>query len=626
MKIKLLFLFLITFCLTACSNDNEFIPTALITNISYEIDTKELNFRVDITDKSNTIEKVTIELESDNTQTIEYIEHKNQYSFSNVESDLEYMIKIKATYQINKTSVENQVIQSLDIKNYLSTNETYFSSRTFAYTGEPFSIYLSNVDEKYTVTYKNNEQKEVGIYQVTALVYLNGQLQETYTAYLVITNEVIITAENQTHDYTGDEINVEYSLSYTVNHTITYNKSSKAPTDVGVYEVLISITDSDITKTIILEILPIEIEIYTTNKIVIFNDEEQPLDILTNINCEYSVTYNSKTQLPVNAGVYHVVITVESTKNYTGIVKHLTLTILSEEDLTEEDEIFISQIVYAAEDDIIIELYNPTKDSIDLSDYSLFIGDLNYNKEIALIGSISANSTYTIATKKYTDISFDYITNYLVASNNETITLYKNKVKDVVVLGISVNYIRNESVGSPNNIFDEDEWEFFENEIRQTVNNHVYLKYAITSYYEIEYNDIIYINLFDVVDFNDYIHVEKDGVEVSISNEFIISNNINSNVLGEYEVEFKFDNYEFTIIFNVSDIKGPEISVNTTNLTFDIDDTIDFESLITCTDESNIKDISVSYNKLVLGANKINYIVEDEHGNTSYFSLYIFII
>lgn len=618
--------------ITACSK-NEYIPTALITNITYDNTSEILGFQVEITDKSSTINGAIIELYSQtNVVTINYEENHSLYSFENVKSDNEYSIKIKATYELNATLLEDKELYTLDITNYLTTKATFFSSRTFTYTGEKYSIYLSNVGDEYEVKYENNAQSEVGVHEVTAKLYLDGELIQIYTAYLVITqNTPEISLENQTHTYTSNPIYVEYVISNSADTYITYNGSAIAPTNVGEYEIVIQGLNEDgysvVEANAIMIIEKAHIEIYTSNVVAIENNQQHEITVHTNVECDYTITYNNSTIAPSLAGEYEVIITVLETSNHYSLVKHFTLTILEESQLSYASELFISQVVYTSDYDVIVEIYNPTQNSIALTGYNLMLGSESNNRMIELTGSISSLSTYTIASTstRYNDITFSQETPYLVVASDDTISLYKNKVIDEVILGQNTNYVRKSTIGFPNSDFNENEWEFYSNDIKITINNHEY-NYSETSNlvtYEVYYKQNNYINYEEEVNFNDHITITLSNEIILITNDMILINNININSFGTYNVTFKIGAYEFTTSFTVTDMSPPVITVNDVSLTFSITDTIDYLSLVTVSDYCDNVVVTYEVEELKTGVNCVKYTATDSYGNTSIKYVYI---
>lgn len=631
---KILVIFCMLFMLTACSS-SKYIPTAVISNIQYNEETEVIEFQVDVTDKSTTVKNATIELyDTKLLASIDFNKNKSLYSFDDIDKDGSYTIKIKATYEMNGTLLEDKEIANIDITNYISQQMTYFSSRTFTYTGEVYSIYLSNLDPIYTVKYENNDQSEVGIYEVVASVYLDNTFIIEYTAYLIITEdnpEIIV--QNQAHYYTSKPINVEYKISNNAKTEILYNNKTEVPVECGEYHVDINVLneDGEITTSakIVMEIKKINIEIYTTNTLVVATGTPQSIDVKTNVDCDSIVTYNGSTTVPSAPGVYEVIITVEDSNNYYGLVKHITLTIANESDLNEVNELFISQVVYTNNYDIIIELYNPTNKSINLNGYSILVGDISHNKHIYLSGTIDSLSTYTIASTNtsYIDVSYNTKSSYLVAYDYEMLYLYNESILDEVQLNDGLNKIRKVSVSFPNEEYDIDEWDFYDNYVRASLNSHEcnHLDYYLESYYEVVYKKEYYINFKEDIDFNNYIFVKTVAGVISITNDMIISNNINVNEFGTYSASFKIGNYEFTCKFIVSDLEAPLIEVNDVNLSFNINETIDFESLVTVSDISDISSFEYNVGALVVGVNEVEYIATDIYGNKSTLILYIFI-
>ncbi len=630
---KILIVILLFFTITACGK-NDYLPTAIITDITYDSTTEVLGFQVEITDKSSTIYEAIIELHTDDNVVTQFYDSEHSlYSFDNIKTDKEYTLKIKATYEMNSTVLTDKEIYSLDLTNYMTTKEIYFASRTFTYTGEKYSIYLSNVDEMYEVKYENNEQSEVGVYEVTAKLYLDNELIETYIAYIVISSDLPeILVQNQKHYYTSNPIEVEYQISHNAETIITYNGNSEVPTNAGEYNVVIKVLDENknviVSEQITMEILKCELEIYSTNKAVIANSNSHEIEVKTNVSCDYTVTYNNSFDKPSLPGVYEVIISINETLNHTSAKKHLTLTILDESEVVQVDEIFVSQVVYTAANDIIVELYNPTLNSIVLNDYKLLVGEEVHGKYITLNGSINSLSTFTISTSQKSSLTFNQINSYLVVSESQSISLYKNSIIDKVELGHGTNYIRKSNVGFPTNSFDYTEWDYLTNDINITVNSHEY-NYSQTnetSSYEVSYKHINYINYAQEVNFNEHIIVMLSNERVLITNDMIIQNNINLSVFGQYSVSFKIGNYEFTTIFEVTDIEPPVITIKNVSLTVNSGEAINTEQYYTVSDISSIDTCEVSLTYITTDVIEMTITATDVYGNVSSKIIYIAVI
>lgn len=627
---KILVFLLLLFAITGCTS-NEYIPTAIVSNISYDETTQNLSLQVEVTDKSNTIENAVVELVAvDEVISTNYFKSKYIYTFNNIDANETYTLKVKATYEMNGVLMENKEIHSVDISSFLSTHDIYFPSSTFSYNGSSHSIYLMNVSSEYTVEYENNNQTEIGIYLVKASVYLDGKKIETYTAYLIISeSNPELVVYDQEHYYTSKPITVDYIISNNAEVEITYDGQSEAPIEVGTYNVAIKVVSVNMTFNVEMKIVQANIEIYSSNRVVVYDGNEQTIDVTTNIECDYSITFNGSSSFPTEVGAYDVKISVAETDNHESATKLLKLTILDNSDLVSVDELFISQLVFVNDFDIIVELYNPTQSAIVLDDYSIVIGNYLNNKKINLSGTVNSLSTFTLASENSSySLQYNQTSNILVASSNQTIALYSNSLLDTVELGSMLNYVRKSSVGFPSQIFNEYEWLFLENDITLTINSHDYKYTAEDEFlsYEIFYTNKNYINKGEVVNFNDHVIVMLGNEQVNVTSSMIKSNNIDITSFGTYSVTFIIDGHEFTTSYIVCDLEGPRIVINDVNLQFSINETINFESLISVYDDSTITEVSYDHNEFVVGVNAITYTAVDVHGNKSTLIVYVIIV
>ncbi len=620
---KLFIIILSLFILTGCKSKSEFVPTAIISNINYNSETLDIEFQLDITDKSNILENATIQLLSnEETRTISYTSNQALYTFDNISNNSNYYIKVYATYSVNETLLQDTEIYSLNISSYLSTNEIYFSSQTFSYTGDKYSIYLSNINDEYTVEYKGNNQSEVGIYEVVANVYNNKELIGTYKAYLVITESTPeLIAYNQTHKYTSHPITVDYKISNNAKVEVTYNNSSEIPTQVGLYNVVIKSGSAKVEVIMLIEKANIIIE--STNQTVYYTGQTQEIEVQTNIPCDYTVTYNGKTQKPTSPGEYEVIIKVESNSNINGATKYLTLTILEEENLSE---LIISQVIHLANDEIYIELFNPTNKRIDLTDYKILLGKESNNKYIELKGEIPSLDTYTIVSKEFPlNYTYDLESNYLLVNPTDTISLVNNQIVDKIELSNNVNYIRKHYITTPSTIYKSSEWDITSN--TSSINEHTYHVNSNLNY-EVFYSNEIYLNINDEVNYNDHIEVKYNNEIINITSDMILTNNLNINEFGTYTVNFIIDTYEFNVSFIVTDTLAPTITLKDTSLVFNLNEEIDYLSLIEVVDNTD-NDPEVYYSTNVditkEGAYEVTYYAKDKYDNTNIYKVYIFI-
>ena len=118
-----------------------------------------------------------------------------------------------------------------------------FESKTVTYNGEEQSIVATNVPEGVTVTYDGNTGTNAGTYNATATFEGEGYKTKTLSATLTIekANAVIDAQATQRIAYTGQPITVAATLTAGVGD-LTY---SATPTNVGTYEITVSVAASD---------------------------------------------------------------------------------------------------------------------------------------------------------------------------------------------------------------------------------------------------------------------------------------------------------------------------------------------------------------------------------------------
>lgn len=642
---KLLLIILVLIALTGCSSKGEYIPTALITNITYNETNETIKFQVDISDKSNTIEKAWIELYKDGEKISEQTyKENNTYTFNNVEADEIYIISIRAEYTINKITVENKEIYKYDITNIISTIKPYLTSIQVEYDGNKHSIYLENIDEsKYDIAYLGNAVSEIGTHKVIAVISLNNEEIERFEAYIVITQatpELVIY--DQEYSYTGEPINAQYKLTPEVEVKITYNNQTTAPTEVGVYDVVVSTIETkeqkQITKQAVLKIIKADITITNTTQYKTYDGNIQSVEIQTNIECETEIKYyqNNIEVSPINPGEYDVIITIEDTQNYNGLIKLSTLTIIDEDSIENDGDLIISQISYQNAFDIVIELYNPTSEQIELNNYSILLGTSTNEKRIELNNIlINPYQTYTIASTatSYTNIKFNQYSNYLVYDQN--ISLIKDdEILDNITLTNNTNLIRKNNINEANDEFDIDEWE--ETNVSSTFNNHDYdiLNTLTTSHLEIYFSSNIIINYGEELNYNNYIYV-YDSIDGRIYiNDEMYETNLDVYLIGKQIITFTISNSSentkiFTIEFEIKDISSPVFTPTNNSLVFDKNDEIDYVSLVEVSDNYD-EDVviyvdSSNVDNTKEGAYKVIYKALDSSNNETIFTLYIFI-
>jgi MBG domain len=107
------------------------------------------------------------------------------------------------------------------------------------------------------------------------------------------------------------------------NYSITYNGSTQIPTNVGVYNVLVSVQrpfNENLNASAVFYILkkPAQIAIVPDSKTIVYDGNPHQANVITTpANLSFSVKYNGGDIVPVSPGVYNVVATINDS-NYQG--------------------------------------------------------------------------------------------------------------------------------------------------------------------------------------------------------------------------------------------------------------------------------------------------------------------
>ena len=328
-------------------------------------------------------------------------------------------------------------VASTTNKNYTLTNETLeyeivaktlteedinelgitFENSSFVYDGTAKSIKVNNLPEGFNVTYTNNEQINVGTYEVVATVTGN----ENYTGTVELKATMTITAK---------EVSVVWKGS-----TFTYNGTKQLPTataegveitidvkegnsiDVGSYTTVASTTDKNyklanteynyeiVAKTLTEEDIT-KFGITFENGSFVYDGTTKSIKV-NNLPEGFNVTYTNNEQ--VNVGSYEVVATVTGNENYTGTVElKATMTITAKEvSVVWEGSTFtyngLRQLPTAtAEDGVEITINVKEGNAIDVGTYTAVASTTNKNykltNETLEYEILKAQPSYTIPT------------------------------------------------------------------------------------------------------------------------------------------------------------------------------------------------------------------------------------
>lgn len=183
-----------------------------------------------------------------------------------------------------------------------------FEGASFVYDGNPHSIYVIGAPDFAVITYENNEQINVGNYEIKATISANDYETLILKANLEISRAQFsnIVFDDLAIDYDGEEHSI-YVTGAPKTSTIRYKNNGR--TSVGSQTVTATITDPNyvtLTKTAILTIVGKEISGITfEDETFTYDGSKHSLEIKGDLPNGVSVYYtnNNKT----NAGTYEVV-------------------------------------------------------------------------------------------------------------------------------------------------------------------------------------------------------------------------------------------------------------------------------------------------------------------------------
>lgn len=160
-----------------------------------------------------------------------------------------------------------------------------------------------------------------GTYEVIATINdanYNGTITEVLTIHKA---SAVISVSNPTHTFDGTLKGVDIAtLPTALPYSVTYNGSTDQPADAGEYEVVVTINESnyDGEEIVTMVINKAITEITVTDLQKTYNGESHEVSIETTpAGLSTSVTYNGSEELPVDAGLYSVVVEINEA-NYSG--------------------------------------------------------------------------------------------------------------------------------------------------------------------------------------------------------------------------------------------------------------------------------------------------------------------
>ncbi len=394
-----------------------------IVKIEYSDTSVDININV----RNSSYERLYIVILSDGDEfdrkilTKENNVYKTNYSFTGLMPSTKYIINFTG---VNGT--ENEI--SLDVYDFTTdsqtiSNEITFENQTFDYTGLLIEPIVNNLPNDAIVVFTPEDIYDAGVYEVKAEILFEDNYEMTLFATITVRKvdypaDYVFNVLNS-KIYTGDKISFDYLLIDNYDTILTYKSDGKVVEEMvepGDYKIELLIKES--------------VNYNETLLIYDFSIVEKELDIFISEYLE---------------GYYHKDYNPNGNNN-----------------------------------DKALELYNPTKNEINLSDYKICIfksGSLKADYIINLEGKIEADSTFVIVNQYSSDElkSYANMQGELYFSGKQTIALYHNDVL-IDILGV-IGQIYNEPMNingvtgafadnrlirkaglTGNTIFTENEW------------------------------------------------------------------------------------------------------------------------------------------------------------------------
>lgn len=350
-------------------------------------------------------------------------------------------------------------------------NKADFSNITFVdqayeYDGEYHSIYVKGAPDFATITYKNNNQKDIGRYLVTATIEAENYHTKVLNAYMSITERTFknITFKNQTIPYDGEyhSIYVEGAPDFA---TVTYRNNNQR--ELGTYNVTATIsavgykTLTLSASMVIAKILP---EAILENRTLIYNGMNQLIS--------YSLpelTYGVKSYLEIEFYVDNKKVE-ENDFRVKTIGTHIAKVVLKCDKYNYQPSTASATIKVVGS----VGTIDPSKNSFRITN-SLKYQELRtaiLNGNFTITEQVADEYFYPDGTTKYTESSIykTYVT------ENEAFSIYDSREeRDVGGYGIETTYNHYKIVGD----------EVLENEFNEgIIDSYSYYKIPASSYHE----------------------------------------------------------------------------------------------------------------------------------------------
>ncbi len=193
------------------------------------------------------------------------------------------------------------------------------------YTGSPLSAMATTIPANLatSITYNGSTTAPTnfGSYAVVATITDPNYTGTTNGTLVISPAAATVTLSNLAQIYTGSPLAaMATTIPANLATSITYNGSTTAPTNVGSYAVVATITNTNYTGSAsgTLVISPAAATVTLSNLAQLYTGSPLAATETTNpANLAVSITYNGLTTAPTNVGSYAVVATITNA-NYTG--------------------------------------------------------------------------------------------------------------------------------------------------------------------------------------------------------------------------------------------------------------------------------------------------------------------
>ena len=285
------------------------------------------------------------------------------------------MIFTFATVTLVTTSCGNEENPPVAIEDIIS-----FQDATFAYDGQPHSIYVENLPEGVKPYYSGNNQTKPGEYTVTASFMYQKEVYEK-TAKLTITkgDSVLTVSENQVIYTYANSFKPKYELNNDKQNVVmkyTQNGAYIPAINVsrpGEYKVEVYATENDYYKesshfTVNLTIKDSAYDVTFSDVDAVYTGEEQELLLQGNLPSGYTVEYTNNKA--TDAGLYFATAKIKDNAGNVVETHHATLSIdnpKNEEFATYLDEFFT---MYLEDDQLTVNIFCKNPEEFGLGHYT----------------------------------------------------------------------------------------------------------------------------------------------------------------------------------------------------------------------------------------------------------------